>query len=474
MDERLAAYVGTQWDELVDHARDRCASSDATGDALAQDLVLSTLTTCAVRWRMVRDHDQPDNYVRRQLARACKARDRRQVPQEKFQMMQVGVVNDAPAGTSDDTSTPPATSRSARITASEAVAIVDQRTRRVHRSLQVMGAVAVVAVAAIWASDLSGSGSSKPQVAAAGHVRSVSLVAFPELPTHFASDVTTGLGAIWTIESRGAATDAQAVIVERDPVSGQVVARYAAPKTDDRIAFGFRKIWVWHDSANYPSKTTIATVDTVGDVTSFRTRPATAITSATFTNRAAWFVEPATQTLIRFPGGVLVDPQRTRSRRARFIVPLSKRSVLIAEADGTLRELPGDREIAPSTTPPTLLSPAPAYGIWTGHGDRVSFQRSVNAKPSVTITLPLRVAAVVGTPTHGVFVATTSNNPLHYDPYLAYYAPTALDHANPQPTAQLNGLVQAEHLVASPAGGIVFVTNKGTVYAWNPAVRSGR
>jgi hypothetical protein len=467
--------VETRWDDLVDHARERCPSPDDADDAAAQNLVLSTLATVATRWWFVPDRDHPDAYVRRKLDRLCAARNKRHTPGEHFQLMQVGVVETAASDASDETTVPPTAGGVGRYPASDAAAIVARRARRVSRSRQALGVVAVAVIVAASASALTGSDTTKPRVAEVGsHVWSVPVVAFPHWPTHFATDITAGIGAIWTIESRGAAADSQAVVVEHDPVSGHVVGTYAAPKADDRIAFGFGKIWTWHDAADYPTRTTIATIDTVGDVQAFRTRPAVAITSATFTNGAAWFVEPDTQALIRFPAGVLSDPHRSPGTRARFIVPVSAHSILIAEADGTQRLLPGHRIITRSTPPPTLLSPAPGYGIWTGHGNRVTYQRSVNAKPSLTITLPLRVGAVVGDPAHGVYIATQSNNPVHYDPYLVYYSPSALRPANPQPTARLNGLVQAEHIVASPAGGVVFVTNKGTVDAWNPTLRSGR
>jgi hypothetical protein len=476
MDDRLAAYVAARWDDLVDHARERCSPADDADDAAAQDLVLSTLTTVATRWWLVPDRDHPDIYVRRKLDRLCAAHNKRRTPDENFQLMHVGVVETTLSGAPDDITASSTAIGTGRCPASEAVAIVARRARRVSRTWQAFGGIAVAAVVAASVSALTRSDTSKPHAAeAAGHIGSVPLVAFPHWPTHFATDVTEGIGAIWTIETRGAAADSHALVLEHDPVSGHVVASYAAPKADDRIAFGFGKIWAWHDATDYPSKTTITTIDTVGDVQAFRTRQAIAITSATFTNGAAWFVEPGTHTLIRFPAGVLADPRRSPNTRARFIVPTSARSILIAEADGTLRQLPDGQVIARSTAPPTLLSPAPGYGIWTGRGNRVSYQASVNAKPAVTITLPLRIAAVVGDPRHGVYIATKSNNPLHYDPYLVYYSPAALRAASPQPTARLNGLVQAERMVASPAGGVVFVTNKGTVNAWDPVgIRPGR
>jgi RNA polymerase sigma-70 factor (sigma-E family) len=66
VDERLADYVRGQWPALVRYATLVC------GDASeAEEIVQSTLTRVAVRWRFVQDKDNPDGYVRRALVRAC-------------------------------------------------------------------------------------------------------------------------------------------------------------------------------------------------------------------------------------------------------------------------------------------------------------------------------------------------------------------------------------------------------------------
>ena len=74
MDERLVEYVGAQWTELVDYAKQVCDDAD---DAEAQELVLATLTRVAGRWPLVPDKDHPDEYVRRELARTITRRAKR-------------------------------------------------------------------------------------------------------------------------------------------------------------------------------------------------------------------------------------------------------------------------------------------------------------------------------------------------------------------------------------------------------------
>lgn len=65
MDARLAEYVRGQWPSLVRHATLLCGDPSE-----AEELVQSTLTRVALRWRFVNDKDNPDGYVRRALVRA--------------------------------------------------------------------------------------------------------------------------------------------------------------------------------------------------------------------------------------------------------------------------------------------------------------------------------------------------------------------------------------------------------------------
>jgi RNA polymerase sigma-70 factor (sigma-E family) len=77
VDARLADYVRGQWLSLVRYATLLC------GDASeAEEIVQSTLTRVALRWRFVADKDNPDGYVRRALVRACidSGRRRRREP----------------------------------------------------------------------------------------------------------------------------------------------------------------------------------------------------------------------------------------------------------------------------------------------------------------------------------------------------------------------------------------------------------
>jgi RNA polymerase sigma-70 factor (sigma-E family) len=65
VDARLADYVRGQWPALVRYTTLLC------GDASeAEEIVQSTLTRVALRWRFVEDKGNPDGYVRRALIRA--------------------------------------------------------------------------------------------------------------------------------------------------------------------------------------------------------------------------------------------------------------------------------------------------------------------------------------------------------------------------------------------------------------------
>ena len=71
----------------------------------------------------------------------------------------------------------------------------------------------------------------------------------------------------------------------------------------------------------------------------------------------------------------------------------------------------------------------------SGTAGGCTYQTAIDAAPTLTLRLPLNVGAVVGDPADGVYIATRSENPRHYDPYLIYYSPAALTAAHPRPTA---------------------------------------
>jgi len=66
VDSRLAEYVRGQWPALVRYATLLCGDPSE-----AEEIVQSTLTRVAVRWRFIDGKDNPDGYVRRALVRAC-------------------------------------------------------------------------------------------------------------------------------------------------------------------------------------------------------------------------------------------------------------------------------------------------------------------------------------------------------------------------------------------------------------------
>jgi RNA polymerase sigma-70 factor (sigma-E family) len=65
MDTRLAEYVRGQWPALVRYATMLCGDPSE-----AEELVQSTLTRVAMRWRFINEKDNPDGYVKRALVRA--------------------------------------------------------------------------------------------------------------------------------------------------------------------------------------------------------------------------------------------------------------------------------------------------------------------------------------------------------------------------------------------------------------------
>ena len=402
MDERLVEYVRAQWAELVGYARELCAHADL---AEVQELVLSTLTKVARRWRFVPDKDNPDLYVRQRLIRAGIDRDKKRAADPlTFQVMDVGMADAAvrpPAG----------------LSAEQAVGIVERRVRRAQRNRLAAAGLAVAVVVVVVAVNLAGSGSGPPRPLTPRH-QVARLLAFPQQLTDFAGGVAAGGGYIWTIESRATKHGSRSYIVQRDPVSGRVISRYAVPEPDDHIAYGFGKAWAWHDNDDFPT-TSIATVDGSGGVQSSRTTPPIAIQDATFTGNAAWFTEPNVNTVLLFSHGVLGAAKTVPVSKPKFVVPLSSTSVLVGGGSDTLLALPSRRGYPLPDGPPTLLAPGPSYGFWVAHGQRMYYQSSVTGSPRLMLTMPLAIGAIIGGPAQGVYVALRSDDPLNHDPYLS-------------------------------------------------------
>ncbi len=469
MDERLTSYVRERWPDLVRDAARRCDDADSR---TAQELALSALTRVAARWRFARDKDDPAPLVRRALARACRMHDRAREPQEPldFQLMEVGV-----AGVHVDEATETVVVEPAMLGADQVLAILARRLRLVRQRRVLTGLVAAVVVIAV-AVTAGSSGSGSTRTPKPHHVRRavpVTEAVFPKRLIDFASGVTTGGGLIWTIESRATRSGSISYVVGRNPVTGAIQSRDRVPQPDDHISYGFGKVWAWHNEADF-HYTAIATVTPVGTITTLRSSPPVAIDDMAFTKDFAWLTEPTVNRVVAVHDGVLGADRESTVAGARFVIPLSATSVLVAGRSGTMRVLPSGQFVYLGLTGLTLMAPAPSYGIWIARGRVLTYQTRIDEPPSVTLRLPLEVGSVTGDPTHGVYVALRSDNPFHYDPYLVYYSPAALRSRNPVPTARLDGLLQAEGMTADPAGGVVFVTNNGGIDEWNPLGLPGK
>jgi hypothetical protein len=454
VDERLATYVEVAWSDLVDYAQDlrgRAGDPDLVG---AEEIVLATLSTVASRWWFAPDRDHPDAYVRQKLVVAATKDVKRQERGEAFQLMEIegaGIVK------------PDAH----RYTAAAALAIVVRRARRVSQ-IRIGGVV--VAASVVLALGVPALTHSQPEPRLRATTRPVPVVpaeAFAAQPNEFVTGVAAGAGTIWTVASRTSASGSVAVVDERDPVSGHLLAQFVAPEAADHIAFGLGQVWVWHDEADFPA----AGYQTVnqGHVVKLAHPPPVAPQDVAFTGRTAWFTTRVVHSAVALPRGMVHESIRLRSALGRTVVRATPTSVMVTGGNGTLRERPGDGIVDPGFAAPTSLVAAPGYGIWLVYGRYLAYQSSVNSLITVGLTMPLTVRAVVGDPTHGVYVATRSDGRRAGDGSLVYYSPAALRMPNPHPTARFDGTLNVEGMAADPAGGVVVVTSDGAVEWWNPA-----
>ncbi|HTW20759.1 MAG TPA: hypothetical protein VME70_11175 [Mycobacteriales bacterium] len=456
VEQRFADYVREHWPALVDQVS--AEYGDTTADRQrAERVLVRSLTRLGLRWRRV--HDDPDSELHRLLLRDPAGRsDRQRTDPDGYLVMDV-----SPAGTDRDG----VDAAGDPMSVDAALASIMRAVRRTRQRQGAAVAVVVVIAGAVIASSIGPGSARHGGGKAAAAVVLASAVHYPQGPTDFASDVTAGGGYIWTIETRPTRAGSLSYVVKRNPVNGQVVGRYRVPRPDDHIAYGFGKAWAWHDDNDYPS-TAIATVDGAGGVDVERSTPSIAIDEVTFTDRFVWLTEPRANQVMTMRDGVLGAQAVSSVSGARFVVPLGPSSVLVAGRSGLMRELPSGNSVVIGGTP-TLVAPAPSYGIWIVTGRRASYFPAISDRATLTLPLSLEVGAVIGDPSDGVYIATRSRNPRHYDPYLVYYSPAALEKHHPKPTARLDGFVQAETMTANPAGGIVFTTNEGAVDSWNPA-----
>jgi hypothetical protein len=471
VDEGFGAYVRGQWGALVSTASGLCPG---VGAAETRELVLSALTRVGVRWRAVSDKGHPDADVRRELARVCAKRSAALVRRPEIQVMEVGV-----AGGSRVASDDAPTDLPKDFGADDALEILPARIARARRRRLVgASAAGVTAATVIVSASLALTGSSS----GGQHVHKHSAVnpvgrsrSLPNPPLDFANGITAGGGYIWTIENQETKPGSISYVFRRDAATGTVLARYRVPEQDDHIAFGLGRVWVWHDNDDFAT-TAIATVNVAGDVDIEKTKPPIAIQSVSFTKDAAWFTEPAVNSVRRFHllQGAIYASTRSTVAGAHFVVPVGAAAVLVTGRSATAHVLPGGHRIdLGGRSAPSLVSSAPQYGFWVAHGRRVSYYSTVSMRPSLTLTLPLRVGAVIGDPQQGVFVALRTNKPPVNNPYLVYYSPAQLAAGDREPTASLHGLLAAEGIAADPTGGVVFVTNNGTVATWRPTGSAG-
>jgi hypothetical protein len=245
---------------------------------------------------------------------------------------------------------------------------------------------------------------------------------------------------------------------------------YLVPGEDFFLAYGVGRLWAWGNPGVAGASTTLSSLNpSSGAVRRVRLGPGVGLTSVAFAKGSAWFTEPA-QNRVLLVGRVPVRFLQTIVvPKPEYAVTVDPLTILVSDASGALRELPSYEVADAREAFPTLLSQAPALGLWFGHGKLLDYQRTLGTAPSVELRLAHPVSAVAGDPVTGVYVATKSSSAQNYGPYLVYYSGAAATSRLPEASAQLGGHVRIESMAAEPGGGVVFVTSDGVVASWNPA-----
>lgn len=452
-----------QWPRLVAEAKTLCPGA---ADADASELVLGALTQVALRPRLVRAEDDLDGVIGQALLRTCMQREKQQLRERgagDIQLMDVGFL-DRPVEPAP--SEPPLP----QLSAADAVAVLADRIGRRRRRRRAVGSVGAAAVvAAVAALGLSGSGGGHPHQKVARAVASAAPIALPYAPSAVTSGVAAGGGYLWTLEQHPSSERRGSTIVRRNLVTGRPEASYRVPGEDFGIGYGLGRVWAWGvDDFRRNASEVISLDPTTAAVHALRVDHTEAIAGAAFTADYGWFTEPERNLVLQLASRASGAMATKEVPGARNVASVSATSVVVSGTFGFTYQLPAKHLVEPSAAFSTLLSSTPSYGIWIGHDNLLAYQPDLTAPSSVHLRLPLAAGLVTGDPAAGVYVATRSNDPQHYNPYLIYYSPAALKALQPRPTVRLDGHVRVESMVPGQNGGIVFVTSAGAIESWNP------
>jgi len=379
---------------------------------------------------------------------------------------------------------------------------LEARIKRARRRLAVAGSVAVCVVAAaivVPLATLSIGGSKASGV----HVTTTPtpLPTPPPTPVRGSDGTATwlpsgatqvdvgddgsGRTGVWAL-TRGTAPDT-GVVVGFDPASGATTHRILVPGPVDFLSVGLGYVWAYGGGDG--GSGSLSVIDRVnpqsGKVDTLRITGAGGPSSMAFTAQGAYVTLSAANKVVR-----VSDVTGPLSQQQSLAVPgqpewltvvddgtawveegqahrwahldLSDGQMRVVETQpwsGRLFGLSHDGYVWTSDDPGRVIELSPGTltaGVSVSYGNRVS-----------TVGPPIDVVDQWGT--GGIFVATadTSGANAGEGTAISYYSPAAVRIGN-SPTAQLAGVVVASDLVATPDGGVVFVTDAGSVEHWKP------
>ena len=517
----LAEYVAEHWDSLL-------AEADEIADEHVDrsEVVLDALTRVA-RGRAPADDADLDRRIRRQITGAAARRLRRSEASPRGpadDLADIDVVEVAPwaAAGGWDTGTPDGEADGARSDADSAatapatpdpdaldpVEALRARVRRARRrrTVELAAGAAVLVVAVVLVATGAGEGGSGPagtnragpaganhiggQRAGTNHGRmadpngstdpnggtqsmgaaSQNPVELPSSPEARPTGVAAGGGHLWTLELHPSGRRPNTTVVERDLGTGRREASYQVPGEDFGISYALGRVWVWGVESGIRNASVVTALDPVSGARWTKAVDTDVIEAAGFTAHRAWFTEDGLSRVVAVTPAGHAEALRLRLSDASHVAATGPGSVVVSGDSDIMQLLPTGRPALAENAPPTLLASSRGYAVWIGEGADLFYRPHVAAPSTLHLRLPLRVALVVGDPTRGVYVATSSNDPQHFDPYLVYYSPRDLRAAHPQPSARLDGRVRVESMAPAPRGGLVFVTTDGQIEGWDPAV----
>ena len=295
------------------------------------------------------------------------------------------------------------------------------------------------------------------------------------LPGVEVESVASGRGRIWVLVDRPDAGKDRFFVHQLDAANYRVMASVRVPGPASHVYYGAGHVWVsGGGSGGAPGARITAFVPPTGDLVTRRFGNGAAVDSIAFHGSTAYAAVPGRGEVLALKAGRTLRYQRHEERGGPTGVVAVEGAIQVTNSYRNLVPIilrgADTSFLAEVSRIHPVLASAGRRSVWvrSEHGlIRVSVSRGGNVQRKHVTTIH-RVRDLLSTSDHGCFVAVTNHPDRMNHRNLLYFSPAALRSPHPKPTAIHHGH-QVTRMALSPAGGVVYVDNRGKLWDWNPA-----